>query len=71
METTLAFPLLHIQTNVKPIIGRDVLLGCIRAVAFYISASKGMTLPTGSVLEENVSGMGVWEAHRVVWFYIA
>ena len=44
METSIALALLHIQASVKPVIGRDRLLGCFRAVTFHIHVSKDMNL---------------------------
>ena len=57
MEISHALSLLHIQASVRPAVGRDRLLGCIRAVTFHVRASKGKNnapLRWGSELEENV-----------------
>ena len=42
MKISLALPLLHIQASVKPIVGRDSLLGCIRVVTIHVCMSQGM-----------------------------
>ena len=45
MEMSLALSLLHCEAIMKPVVGRDTLLGCIRAVTFNIRASKDMNNP--------------------------
>ena len=51
----------HIQASVKPVVGRDRLLGCTRTVTFHMHTGKGMNnaqLAMKLCIDENVAGIG-------------